>query len=60
MDRQSQIQHAMQEMQNLKMGGGDDEIVFETPEKVVALISGYLCKCHYENFSLVSDSQFII
>lgn len=38
----------------------DSTLLIDTPEKILALISGYLCKYSYENFSLISDSQFVI
>lgn len=39
---------------------GDGTLLIDTPEKILALISGYLCKFPYDNFSLISDSMFVI
>jgi len=36
------------------------EAIIENKEKIIALISAYLGKIKFENFSLVSDSQFIV
>lgn len=51
------------DIQNRKMYPGDkplEELVVEPQEKVIILISGYLYKIRYNNFSLISDSQFVI
>jgi hypothetical protein len=34
--------------------------VIETPEKVIALISGYISMVHYDVYALVMDTNIVI
>jgi hypothetical protein len=47
-----------------KRGAQDKNIeegpIFDTKEKVLCLMSAYLCKMKFESFSLVSDTQYVV
>ena len=38
----------------------DEEMIIETPEKVIALISGYIAQVHYEVYALVMDTNLVV
>lgn len=38
----------------------EGEFIIETPEKVIALISGYISQVHYEVYALVMDTNLVI